>query len=325
MWRRSAFAVSLVSAFAGSAGFAQTPGHVFRVGLLCGGANNSSICGPAMVKHFVERGYQPGVNVQFETRAAQGKLERLPEFASELADSHIDLIMTTGFAAAVAAKENAPNIPVVVLGAGDPVATGLVKSLARPGGELTGVSEIAGPLSAKRLELLREAIPTARTVAVLWNADDPAMTLRYKAAETEGEKLGVSIVPLGVRAPDDFKVAFAAMSEKRPDAIMMITDVLTNLNRGRVIEYAAANKIPTIYEYDWNVREGGLMAYGPDMDVLYDRAAGLADRILKGAKPAELPLELPTRLRLSVNLKTAQALGIEMPESIVLRADDVIE
>jgi putative tryptophan/tyrosine transport system substrate-binding protein len=325
MWRRSAFAVSLVSAFAGSAGFAQAPGHVFRVGLLCGGPNNSTICGPAMVKHFVERGYQPDVNVQFENRAAQGKLERLPEFASELADSHVDLIMTMGFPAAVAAKEKAPNVPVVVLGAGDPVATGLVESLARPGGEVTGVSEIASELSAKRLELLKEAIPTVRTVAVLWNADDLAMTLRYKAVEAEGGKLGVSTTPLGVRAPDDFKVAFAAMSAKPPDAILMITDVLTALNRGRVIDFAAAHKIPAIYEYAYNVQEGGLMAYGPDMDVLYDRAAGLADRILKGAKPAELPLELPTRLRLSVNLKTAQALGIEMPESIVLRADDVIE
>jgi putative ABC transport system substrate-binding protein len=133
--------------------------------------------------------------------------------------SHVDLIMTDGFPAAVAAKQGAPHIPVVVTGAGDPVATGLVESLSRPGGEMTGVSEIAGQLSAKRLELLREAIPTVRRVAVLWNADDRAMTLRYKAAEIEGSKLGVAIVPLGVRAPDDFKVAFAAMSEEPPDAI----------------------------------------------------------------------------------------------------------
>jgi putative tryptophan/tyrosine transport system substrate-binding protein len=325
MWCRGAVAGSLTLALAGSAAFAQTPSHVFRVGLLCGGPNNSAICGPAMVKHFVERGYQPGVNLVFESRAAQGRLERLPEYVTELVASRVDLIMTMGFVAAIAAKQGAPHVPVVVVGAGDPVATGLVESLARPGGEVTGVSEIAGELSAKRLELLKEAIPTVRTVAVLWNADDLAMTLRYKAAETEGAKLGVAIMPVGVRAPEDFKVAFAAMTEKPPDAIMMITDVLTNLNRARVIDFAAVHKIPAIYEYDWNVREGGLMAYGPDMDAMFDRAAGLADRILKGGNPAELPLELPTRLRLSVNLKTAQSLGLEFPESIVLRADDVIE
>jgi putative ABC transport system substrate-binding protein len=278
-----------------------------------------------MVKHFVERGYQPGVNLEFEIRAAQGKLERLPQFVTELVSSQVDVIMTFGFPAAVAAKQGAPHVPVVVTGAGDPVATGLVDSLSRPGGEVTGVSEIAGQLSAKRLELLREAIPTVSRVAVLWNADDRAMTLRYKAAEIEGSKLGVSLVPLGVRAPEDFKVAFAAMSENPPDAILMITDILTGLNRGRVIEFAAVHKIPAIYEYDWIVRDGGLMAYGPEMDALFDRAAGLADQILKGASPADLPLELPPRLRLSINLKTAQALGLEFPESIVLRADDVHE
>ena len=324
LWR-AALAGFLTLVLGVSSGLAQTPDRVFRVGLLCGGADNRSLCGPGMVKHFVDRGYQPGVNLLFEKRAAQGQLKKLPEYVTELVASHVDLIMTMGFVAAVTAKEDAPHVPVVVVGAGDPVATGLVESLARPGGDVTGVSEIAGELSAKRLELLKEAIPTVRTVAVLWNADDLAMTLRYKSTETEGAKLGVSIVPLGVRAPDDFKVAFAAMTEKPPDAILMITDVLTNLNRARVIEFAAVHKIPAIYEFDWNVREGGLMAYGPDMDAMFDRAAGLADRILKGAKPAELPLELPTRLRLSVNLKTAQALGIEFPESIVLRADDVIE
>ena len=286
---RAALAGFLALVLGGSSGHAQTPAHAFRVGLLCSGANNRSLCGPATVKHFVDRGYQPDVNLFFETRAAQGQLKKLPEYVTELVASHVDVIMTMGYVAAVTAKENAPHVPVVVVGAGDPVATGLVESLARPRGEVTGVSEIAGELSAKRLELLKEAIPTVRTVAVLWNADDLAMT------------------------------------EKPPDAILMITDVLTNLNRARVIEFAAVHKIPAIYEYDWNVRDGGLMAYGPEQDAMFDRAAGLADRILQGAKPAELPLELPTRLRLSVNLKTARALGVEFPESIVLRADDVIE
>jgi putative tryptophan/tyrosine transport system substrate-binding protein len=282
---RSSLARLLALILGCSVALAQTPSRVFRVGLLTVGGNNSGICGPAMVKHFVERDYQPGVNLEFEIRAAQGKLERLPGYAAELAASHVDLIMTDGYPAALTAKEGAPHVPVVVTGAGDPVATGLVASLSRPGGEVTGVSEIAGPLSAKRLEVLKEAIPTVRTVAVLWNADDPAMTLRYKAAETEGAKLGVAIVPLGVRAPEDFKVAFAAMTEKPPDAILMITDILTALNRARVIEFAAVHKIPAIYEYDWIVRDGGLMAYGPDRDAMYDRAAGLADRNSQGGQP----------------------------------------
>jgi len=304
---------------------AQTPSKVYRVGLLCSGTPNRGLCGSDVVQDFANRGYQPGVNLTFEGRAAQGKLDRLPQFVTDLVASRVDVIMTAGFLAAVAAKQGAPDTPVVVVGAGDPVATHLVASLSRPGGNLTGVSEIASELSAKRLQLLKEAIPTVRSVAVLWNADDLAMTLRYRAAEVENSKLGIRTIPLGVHAPNDFDVAFAEMTRNPPDAILMVTDVLTNLNRGRVIEFAAAHKIPAIYEYDWNVVDGGLMAYGPDMNAMYDRAVGLADRILKGSKPAELPLELPTRLRLSVNLRTAKALGLEFPESIVLRADDVIE
>ncbi len=278
-----------------------------------------------MVHDFAQRGYVDGQTIVFERRAAQGKLDRLPGFIDELVARHVDVIITQGYPAALAAKERAGNTPIVVTLSGDPVATGLAASLAHPGGNITGVSEIAAELSAKRLALLKEAVPSVHTVAVLWNADDLGMTLRYQAAEVEAKRAGMMIVPLGVHAPDDFDTAFTEMTKKPPDAILMVTDVLTVLNRKRVIDFAAEHRLPAIYEYAYLVHDGGLMAYGPDQDAIFDRAAGLADRILKGARPADLPLELPTRFQFAVNLKTAKAIGLTIPEAILLQADDVVE
>ncbi len=177
------------------------------------------------------------------------------------------------------AKERAGKIPIVVTNSGDPVATGLAASLTHLGGNLTGVSDVASGLSAKRLALLKEAMPDVRAVAVLWNADDLGMTLRYRAAEVDAKRLGMQIVPLGVHAPDDFDAAFAAMTEKPPDAILRVTDVLTLLNRERVIDFAAALRLPAIYEYAFLAHDGGLMAYGPNLDAIFDRAAGLANQV----------------------------------------------
>jgi putative ABC transport system substrate-binding protein len=205
------------------------------------------------------------------------------------------------------------------------VATGLVASLARPGGNITGISEVASELSAKRLALLKEAVPSIKSVAVLWNADDFGMTLRYQAAEAEAKRSGMLIVPLGVHQPDDFNTAFGEMTKNLPDAILMVTDVLTILNRQRVMDFAAEHRLPAIFEFAFLVHQGGLMAYGPNVNDVYDRAAELADRIFKGAKPADLPLELPTRFDLAVNLKTAKTLGLDIPQSILLQATDVIE
>ena len=168
-------------------------------------------------------------------------------------------------------------------------------------------------------------VPSIRTVAVLWNEDDLGMTLRYRAAEEVAPRLGVTIVPLGVRAPNDFDAAFAAMQKTPPDAILMVTDILTNLNRQSVIEFATAHRIPSIFEYNSFAHDGGMMAYGPDLDDISDRVAALTDRILHGVKPAELPIELPTRFKFAVNLKTAKAIGVTVPPSILARADDVIE
>jgi putative tryptophan/tyrosine transport system substrate-binding protein len=226
--------------------------------------------------------------------------------------SEAELIITNSYAAARVVKDHA-NIPVVAITGADPVATGLIDSLAHPGGNITGVGEVAAELSAKRLEVFKDAFPNLRKIAMLWNADDLGMTLRYKSAAAAARTLGFEIQPLGVREPDDFAVAFAAMERDRPDAILMVTDALTSLNRRKLFEFAAQQKLPAIYEYASLVRDGGLMSYGPDMNEVYDRAADLAVRILKGAHPADLPFEQPTRFHFAINKNTLKALGMTMP------------
>ena len=321
--RRIVFAAAALALLQAGA-FAQS-GKVYRVGLVGAGAPDVGLLGPPVANTFAKRGYVADQNILFERRAGQGKVDRLPGFIDEFVASHVDVILTAGYPAALAAKERADGIPIVVTQSGDPVATRLVESLARPGGNITGVSEIAAELSAKRLSLLKEAVPGVHSVAVLWNADDLGMSLRYQAAEAEAKRLGMVIVPLGVRAPDDFTTAFAEMTKTPPDAILMVTDVLTILNRKRVIDFAAEHRLPAIYEYASLAHDGGLMSYGPDVNTIFERAVALADRILKGAKPADLPLELPTRFQFAINMKTAKALGLNIPESILVRADDVIE
>ena len=323
------FRQSVIAAFATmlliQTGALAQSGKVYRVGLVAVGAPDTGILGPGMVRDFTRRGYVVDGNIVFERRAAEGKLDRLPGFIDEFVAKHVDVIITQGYPSAAAAKERAGDTPIVVTNSGDPVDTGLAASLAHPGGNVTGVSDIASELSAKRLTLLKEAVPSVHNVAVLWNADDLGMTLRYRAAEVQAKRLGMTIVPLGVREPNDFNAAFSAMTETRPDGILMVTDILTVLNRKRVMEFAEQHRLPAIYEFAFLAHDGGLMAYGPDTDAVFDRAAGLADRILKGAKPADLPLELPTRFQFAVNLKAAKAIGLTIPESILLRADDVIE
>ena len=301
------------------------PSKVYRVGLVSVGAPDTGILGAGMARNFTQRGYAVDGNIVFERRAAQGKPDRLPGLVDELVAKRVDVIITQGYPAAIAAKERAGKTPIVVTLSGDPVATGLAASLAHPGGNITGVSEVASELSAKRLALLKEAVSSVRAVAVLWNADDFGMSLRYQAAEVEAKRAGIMIMPLGVHAPDDFDTAFAEMTKKPPDAILMVTDILTVLNRKRVIDFAAEHRLPAIYEYANLTQDGGLMSYGPDVAAIFDRAVGLADRILKGANPADLPLELPTRFELAVNLKTAKTLDLTIPEAILVRADSVVE
>jgi putative ABC transport system substrate-binding protein len=269
-------------------------------------------------------GYTLGQNLAFDARAAGGEKSKLPQLLQDFQASGIDAIVVAGYPTAVAAKT--AGVPTVVaLGAGDPVATGLVVSLARPGGSITGISDDATTLSTKRLSLLKQLSPKLRRVAMLWNRDDLGMSLRYEASAQAAQSLGVAVQPLGVREPDDFNGVFEAMDRDPPDAILMVSDSLTTLNRKRVFDYAATHRLPAIYEYDPLVRDGGLMSYGPDLKESMRRAAAMVDRIFKGAKPSELPFEQPTRYLFVVNLKTAKAIGLEFPATLLALADEVIE
>jgi putative ABC transport system substrate-binding protein len=303
---------------------AQTTGKVHRIGLLNSGGLAAGPFEGALMRGLARHGYLPDKNLTLERRGAEGHADRLPQLAAELVASKIELIIALGYLAALAAKEGT-TLPVVEFSGGDPVATGLADSLARPGGHLTGISDVSAEVTPKRLELLKEFAPNLRRVAMLWNADDLAMTLRYKAAEAGARALGIGVQPYGVREPADFEQAKAGMNRDMPDAILMVSDPLTNLNRKGIFEFAAAHRLPGMYEYDFIVRDGGLMSYWLDLDEGFDRLGALIDRILNGTAPADLPFEQPTRFRFAFNLKTAKSIGFDVPASLLNRADEVIE
>jgi putative tryptophan/tyrosine transport system substrate-binding protein len=294
----------------------QTPARVYRVGLLGLPDNKTPYEGP-LIRGLARHGYALDTNLAIERRPR-------PQLVAELVASKVDLIIAGGYPAALAVKQGT-TLPAVVFLAGDPVGTGLVDGLARPGGHLTGISDVSAEVTPKRLELLKLFAPSLRQLAVLWNADDLAMTLRYRASETGARLLGVSVQPLGVREPADFDQAFSAMNRDMPDAILMVSDPLTNLNRKRVFEFAVAHRLPAIYEFDFIARDGGLMSYGLDLDESFRRVGDLVDRILRGAKPAELPIEQPTLFRFALNLNAAKSIGLEPPASLLALADEVIE
>jgi putative tryptophan/tyrosine transport system substrate-binding protein len=274
---------------------------------------------------LAQRGLVRDRDYTFDLRAGGGKVGTLPALAKELVADHDAVIVTSSYPAARAVADATSTVPLVSMYAGEPVETGLVKSLTHPGGNVTGLSDLSADLSAKRLQLLKEAVPGIKRVAMLYNADDTGMVTRYKAAQHVAPALGITIESYGVREPDDFGTAFDAMVSTPPDGILMVTDVLTILNRKRVFDFATTHKIPAIYEADLFAREGGLMSYGPDGKEVSDRVAGLVAQILKGAKPADLPIEQPTRFTFAINQKTADAMGLKLPPELLARADDVIE
>ena len=307
-------------------GHAQKPGKAWRIGFLSGGPRPTDGAVPAALRQaLAELGYVDGKNVTYIGRWADAKIERLPGLATELIGFDVDVLLTTGAPAADAAKKATSTIPIVFVAPGDAADTGLVASLARPGGNITGISDPATQLSAKRLGLLKEAVPNATRVAVIWNANDRAMTLRYGEVEKAARVLHLDIKPLGVRGPDDIDAALSTMSRERPDAVFVVSDALTNINRKRIIDFAATNHIPAMYEFGYYVQDGGLMSYGPNSDDMLKRAAVYVDKILNGSKPGELPVEQPTRYYLIVNLKAAKTLDITMPQPLLLRADEVIQ
>jgi putative ABC transport system substrate-binding protein len=277
-----------------------------------------------LVAGLAQHGFTLGQNLAYETRGAAGDVTQMANLMQELKAANVDVVVTMGYPAAAAAK--ASGVPtVIVTGSGDPVKTGLVASLARPGGTVTGISDDAAALSTKRLGLLKQMSPQLRKVAMLWNKDDIGMSQRYDASANAAQEIGVTVLPLGVREPDDFNEAFTAMDRNPPDAILMVTDALTLLNRKRVFDYAAGHGLPAIYEQDFMARDGGLMSYGADPKESFDRAAALTAKIFQGAKPADLPFELPTRYLLVINLKTAKAMNLTVPPTLLALADEVIE
>lgn len=309
------------------AAVAQTPPKVYRLGLLgCGPppADSSDIVA-GLIRGLAQRGYMLNHNVAFERRGAQFHFKHLPELVDELLASGVDVIVPTCYPAAAAAQQVTKTIPIVSAGTSDAVATGLVTDLSRPGGNITGITDVSDKLSAKRLELLKETVPGLRRVVMLYNAADLGMTQRFQVATFAAQTLRLTILPLAVHEPLDFDKAFAAITPELTDGLLMVTDALTAGNRRRVFEFAAQQRLPAIYEFEALARGGGLMSYGPDMVEIQDRVAGLIDRILKGAKPGELPFEQPTRFRFVINLKAAKALGLTFPESILGRADEIIE
>jgi putative tryptophan/tyrosine transport system substrate-binding protein len=300
--------------------------RIWKLGFLSGAAGPPDGAVPRVLREALRsHGYIEQQNVTYVARWAEAKQERLAALAAELVGLKVDAIVTVGGPATEAAKQATSSIPIVMAQVGEAVSLGLIDSLARPGTNVTGITDEAATLSAKRLELLKEAVPKATNIAVLWNADDRGMTLRYRAVEEAATRLHVSVRPLGVREPNDFETAFSAMTQNRPDALFLVTDALTLLNRGRVIEFAQSHRIPAMYESGALVVDGGFMAYGASPDDNYRRAATYVNRLFKGATPYHLPVERPSRYYLTVNLKTAKALGLTMPPSLLLRADQVIE
>jgi putative tryptophan/tyrosine transport system substrate-binding protein len=306
---------------------AQTPSRVYRVGTLLPGPplDEKSPLGSILLQKLEQHGYTLGKNLAFEARGAGGQVSKLGEIVRGMKADQVDVIVAGGFPTALACK--VANVPTVVyIGVGDPVATHLIDSLAHPGGNITGISDNAAALATKRLALLKRAVPTVRRVAMLWNRNDLGMSMRYDASADAARSLGVTVQPLAVREPDDFNGVFEAMDRDPPDAIFMVADALTTLNRKRVFDYAGVHRIPALYEYDIpNVHDGGLMSYGPDLNESMERTAGLTARVFGGARPADLPFEEPTHYKLVINLKTAKATGIELPANFLALADEVIE
>lgn len=266
-------------------------------------------------------GYIEGQNIRFEFRSAQGQIDRLPELAAELVRLKVDVIVTWFTPTAVAAKQATREIPIVMAETGDPIGTGLVMSLSRPGGNVTGIASVTAELAGKSVQLIRDMLPSARRVAALANATDPFSKPFLEQIQRGGEVTGTAIKPIRISNNEEFESAFAAMERERPDAII----VQPSLPSKRAAELALQHRVPAVSVPRWFVDEGGLMSYSPIYADLFHKAAVYVDKILKGAQPADLPVEQPTRFQLVINMKTAKAIGITVPAALLARADEVIE
>jgi putative ABC transport system substrate-binding protein len=304
---------------------AQQSGKLPRVGLLfVGESSPPSPHVQALGQGLRNLGYVEGKTIVLEYRYAEGKIERLPELAAELVRLPVDVIVTALSPAIQAAKQATDTIPIVFAVSGNPLATGYVASLAHPGGNVTGLSAMDYDLTGKRLELLTEALRKVSRVAVLWNPGNGAMVLKMEEVRVAAHALRVEIKSLEARRPQDFDQALAALPREHADALLTLADPLTLFHRDRIIEAAAKNRLPAMYELQEFVEAGGLMSYGPSILDNFRRAATYVDKILKGAKPGDLPVEQPTKFELVINLKTAKQIGLTIPPNVLARADRVI-
>ena len=305
-----------------------------KVGILSGGFAESPSTSteprqprtsvPNLRQHLQELGWTEGRNIRFEERYAKGQLRQLPEFARQLVQNKMDVIVAHAPAAVRAAKDATTSVPIVMAHGGDPVVQGFVASLARPGGNVTGVANLSAELSGKRLELLKDILPKLSRVAVLWNPEAPGPMLGFKELEATAKSVDVPVESLRVRTPKEFEMAFKKAKE-RTSGLIVIQDVMTVSHIKEIVKLAADYRIPAIYtESEWT-EAGGLMSYGPSFFDLERRAAYYVDKILNGAKPADLPVEQPTKFELVINLTTAKQIGVTIPPNVLARADKVIK
>ena len=296
-----------------------------RIGFLFG-ASPSANAGriEAFRQGLRELGYIEGKNVIIEVRYAEGKLDRLPALAAELVRLNVDLIVTVGPAVTRPVKETTNTIPIVMAFDSDPVGSGFIASLARPGGNITGLSSLSPELTGKRLELLKETVPKLLRVAVLGNPGNTATALNFKEAEVAAQAYGLQVQSLEVRGPNDLDSAFSTMIKGRADALLPLGDSVVVFHRERIVNFAAKNRLPSMHGDKAWVDAGGLMSYGPDILDNFRRAATYVDKILKGTRPADLPVEQPTKFEFVINLKTAKQIGLTIPPNVLARADKVI-
>jgi putative tryptophan/tyrosine transport system substrate-binding protein len=304
---------------------AQQQAKVAKLGLLnFRSASDSSPGSELLVRALLALGYVEGKNIVFEYRYAEGKDERFPTLADELVKLKVDVLLTPGTPATLAAKTATRTIPIVFTAVADPVPTGLVDSLARPGGNITGFTEISEVLAGKRLELLKETIPKLSRVAVLWNPKNPGNAQQWKESQLAGKKLGLQLHSLEISSADKYEGAFKEAIKARSAALAVAQDSLAQFNLKLIAALATKNRLPAIYSRGEFVDSGGLMSYGPDSAETYKRAASMIDKILKGTKPADIPVEQPTKFEFVINLKTAKQLGVTVPPEVLARANRII-
>ena len=322
-WRPVAAVLLLL--IAPLAGDAQPLAKFARIGVLTLAVAPSTPLAEAFRQGLREHGYVEGQNLAFEYRYAEGRADRLPALAAELVRLKVDVIVTESNMAALAAKRATETIPIVMAIAGDPVKAGVVGSLARPGGNVTGLTLMHPELSGKRLQLLKEAVPRIALVAVIWNPTDPAAVDFLRETEVAARSLGLRLHAIEARAPAELDAAFKAVADARPSAFFTLPGGMFQDNQTRILEFAKKNRLPGVFPNRVFVEAGGLISYGPNLAASSRRAAAFVDKLLKGAKPADLPIEQPTKFELVINLKTARALGLTIPASVLVWADQAIE